>query len=1047
MTIHNRLKLIALVPILLLLLFSSHFFITSYIDYKKAQALKTVLSNNAYISKVLTHTGKEYGLTALYMGSNQKAFGKLLKKQYISTDNILLQLHNKIVIRNESLLSLLPVLPRENIELNTTLYQKLLKNFKGITLIRKETTSSTNTFKKVFVDGYVQKLSTPIMQNLLHINNFELNTDITSLISTLSQLYIAKEGAEIERGLISYYATQRTSMDFDEMMLWNSARVRANIFDIKQVSNPQLRTKLNNIFNNPKAKHLLQKLAKTSLGIQVAANGGKHTEDPADWFSLQTQKITLYNKAEIVTSNMLWHKTGLYLKKQFSLLVISTAILLLSLLLAYLGYITTRGMTRNIKKLENILNHIVIDIKENNECLAVDTSHIENIDLDTLEGTKEGYKFLETLVKTARQDKLLALQANRAKLLFLANMSHEIRTPINGIVGFTKILKDTDLNTEQREFLNIIDKSSRNLLNIISNILDLSKIESNKVEIENIAFNSAEEFENAVETYAASIAEKNIDLNFYMDPTISPKLKGDPTKIKEIIINLLSNALKFTDYGGMINLKIEKIKEDAGRSNPRIVFSVQDNGIGMTEDQKGYIFDAFSQADVSVTRKYGGTGLGLTISKQFVELMGGKLELESTEGHGTTFYFTLPLEEIESTEEDYDHAFEDMTIGKYQAETPTVLDNYLDTYFDYFGSKVKYFESLDKFRELDEKKICKTYWIDLDKAEQDILDGLANIDKSKLILIANVTSRAKIEAIGVNQNNVIFKPVTLTKLKMMLSETVLTSSELVKNKPKVQTVQFNAKILVAEDNTINQKLIKYALEKHGIEVEVANNGLEAFEKRQNTAYDLIFMDIQMPVVDGLEATHKILDFEKDKGVPHVPIVAFTANTLKGDRENFLSKGMDEYIAKPIETTDLLYILNKFLSSKAAQDGLLEKHEQQINEETVVLQKSQQEDTVVSVGQINLDNIKEDKQAKKILIAKKSLLEQKILIKLLDNLGYDYDIAEHQNELKAKLHTGNYDILFTDSDLASWGLSGVEDTITIITDSNSKDKIKAAIETI
>ncbi|MCB4766382.1 MAG: hybrid sensor histidine kinase/response regulator, partial [Sulfurovum sp.] len=177
------------------------------------------------------------------------------------------------------------------------------------------------------------------------------------------------------------------------------------------------------------------------------------------------------------------------------------------------------------------------------------------------------------------------------------------------------------------------------------------------------------------------------------------------------------------------------------------------------------------------------------------------------------------------------------------------------------------------------------------------------------------------------------------------------------------------------------------------------------------------------------------------------IVAFTANTLKGDRENFLSKGMDEYIAKPIETTDLLYILNKFLSSKAEQDGLLEKHEQQINKETVVLQKSQQEDTIVSGGQINLDNTEEDKQAKKILIAKKSLLEQKILIKLLDNLGYDYDIVEHQNELRAKLHTGNYNILFTDSDLASWGLSSVEDTIVIITDSNTKDKIKAAVETI
>ena len=299
-----------------------------------------------------------------------------------------------------------------------------------------------------------------------------------------------------------------------------------------------------------------------------------------------------------------------------------------------MGFHTTRDITRNIQELEDVLNKAVDEMKSSDQYLASDTVSIENIELDTHEGTKEAYRFLETLIDTAKQDKLTALQANEAKSLFLANMSHEIRTPLNGIVGFTEILKSTDLTSEQEEFISIIDKSSESLLSIINNILDLSKIESNKIEIENIVFDTEAEFESAIETYSVSAAEKNIDLNFYMDPQIAKKLKGDPTKIKEVLINLLSNAIKFTGFGGKIDLKITPAEGNL------IHFSVEDNGIGMSKDQQSRIFDAFSQADVSVTRKFGGTGLGLTISRRFVELMGGQLHLESTKDEGTVFYFS-----------------------------------------------------------------------------------------------------------------------------------------------------------------------------------------------------------------------------------------------------------------------------------------------------------------------------------------------------------------------------------------------------------------------
>ena len=1038
MTIRNRLKLIGLVPIVLLVLLSSYFFITSYINFEKANALKTSLSNNANLGHSLTQIGKERGLSALYMGSDLKEFSDSLNKQRKSTDKALQTLKINFVTKDTSYIPFLLKVLGEDTHLDRNKYQTLLTNIGTLSRIRKGADTPDEDFKKIFFDGYTKKLSTPMLDNLLQINNFALDTEISSLVSTLSQLYTVKENAGLERGFISYYMTKKASMSFDEIALWDEFKTKANVFDIKQVTNTKLRQQLEQILTNPKAQEMLTELAETSSAIQTDVDNGDYAEEPMDWFALQTQKISLFAKAELVVSNTLWKKSDIFLQKQLFLLAIATAIWLLSFILAYLGYTTTRDITRNIKELEDVLNKAVDDMKSSDQYLTSDTAHIENIELDTHEGTKEAYKFLETLVDTAKEDKLTALQANEAKSLFLANMSHEIRTPLNGIVGFTEILRSTNLDSEQKEFLAIIDKSSENLLSIINNILDLSKIESNKIEIENIVFDAAEEFESAVETYAVAAAEKNIDLNFYMDPTISNKLKGDPTKIKEIVINLLSNAIKFTSYGGTINLDIQKI-QSGDTANPKIKFTVQDNGIGMTKDQQSRIFDAFSQADVSVTRKYGGTGLGLTISSQFVELMGGQLELESAKDHGTTFFFSLPLEEVTSTETNYTQAFTDMAIGKYEQEIPTKLDNYLETYFEYFGPTVKHFESVDELKKLNDDNTCKSYWIDIDKAKQNIIAAVANIDKSKLIAIANVTSRNKIEEMGINQDNVIFKPVTLTKLKNILTRSANTTPQLIEESIATHARKFDANILVTEDNIINQKLIKRILEEHGMTVDLAHNGLECFEKRRTKNYDLLFMDIQMPVMDGIEATHEILDYEEDEGLPHIPIVALTANALKGDRERFLGEGMDEYITKPIETSELLYVLNKFLSDKAKTVSIKEKSTLSEEIKDVIEEPSSEVDLVKDEPVIDTST------EKKILIAKKFLLEGRVLTRVIENLGYDYKTLDNINLLENELSSGGYDILFSDEDLISENMSQSNDNLAIITSENSKEEIEDLIK--
>ncbi|MBD3788778.1 MAG: nitrate- and nitrite sensing domain-containing protein [Campylobacterales bacterium] len=1038
MTIRNRLKLIGLLPISLLVVLASYFFITSYINFEKANALKTMLKNNAKLTDMLTQIGKERGLSALYIGSDQKEFLDLLTKQREAVSKVEDDLKKNLVVENNAYLPIILNLLGEGSYINQADYQSLLSNFSNLPAIRQKVDSPNPDFNNIFYDLYSKEISIPLLDNLLQVNSFALNTDIASLIGTLSELYTAKENAGLERGLVAYYMTKKASMSFDEIALWDAFKTKANAFDIKQVTDKELQKQLESLFNSPQSKEMLTNLAETSSAIQTDVDNGDYAEDALDWFSLQTQKITLLSKAEMMVSDELWKKSETFLQKQLLLLFIAIAILLLSLILAYLGYTTTRDITRNIKELEDVLNKAVEEMKQSSQYLSTDVIAIENIELDTHEGTREAYKFLDSLVETAKQDKLAALQANEAKSLFLANMSHEIRTPLNGIVGFTEILRSTDLTAEQEEFLSIIDKSSENLLSIINNILDLSKIESNKIEIENIVFDAGEEFESAVETYAVGASEKNIDLNFYMDPTISPKLKGDPTKLKEIIINLLSNAIKFTSYGGEINIEIKNVTSENGANAVR--FSVQDNGIGMTKDQQSRIFDAFSQADVSVTRKYGGTGLGLTISSQFVELMGGKLELESAKDHGTTFFFTLPLEEVTSTEPNYTNAFHDITIGKYQQDIPTKLDNYLEEYFRYFGPSVKRFESVGELKDLNDHHVCKNYWIDIDKTKQNIIDALRNIDKTKLIIIANVTSRSKVEALGVPQENVIYKPVTIYKIKNILNRSVEKAPEIIEETAALQT-KFDANVLVTEDNIINQKLIRRILEDHGITVDIANNGLESFEKRRNGDYDLIFMDIQMPVMDGIEATHEILDYEEDEEVPHVPIIALTANALKGDRERFMGEGMDEYITKPIETSELLYILNKFLSHKAAVQSAIEK----AVEQTPKQEKPSGEAALATSEVPTVEDKEEMPKDKKLLIAKEFILERRILEKMLENLGIDYNVLEDLGTLDASLATGNYDILLTDDSLLSDDIKNkYSANIGIITIGKTKEEIQDQI---
>ncbi len=700
------------------------------------------------------------------------------------------------------------------------------------------------------------------------------------------------------------------------------------------------------------------------------------------------------------------------------LLYASVTTVTLILVLAIVGFLAGRELKNNTKNLEDILTNSIIGAEDLYD--EANMSLYQNIDLKTKVGMRNAYMLIETLIENAKADKIQALEANASKSLFLANMSHEIRTPLNGIVGFTELLKSTDLSEEQLEFINIVEKSSENLLSIINNILDLSKIESNKTELDIIIFDPIVEFENAVETYGIRASEKNIELDFFLDPNIDKKLLGDSVKIKEILINLLSNAIKFTDFGGNIQVEIRKVSTIDNHSE--ISFSIKDNGVGMTKEQQLNVFTAFTQADVSITRKYGGTGLGLTISTKFLELMGSELKLESEKEKGTRFYFNVVFEEVlESTELSLSYNSENINICKFNYTTPVQQDIYLTEYLKYYKVSSSTFSTPSDLKKLNSNKNLNSIWIDVDNVDDKLLNNIYKLDSSKVILLASFANRNRFEELNVNVAKILYKPITPTKIIQGLNAT----NNLELNEPTdnsrvspFENIQFEGNILVAEDNFINQKLIKQVLLKYGVQVELANNGLEAFEKRKSEEYDLIFMDIQMPVMDGVEATHEIINYEVEEELNHVPIVALTANALNGDREHFLEQGLDEYIPKPIETNELLYILKKFLQPKTEKPIDIE----EVDSPTPSIEKTRKDELLIiedeTSTEVQVLNEEENLNSndKKILIVKKNPLEAQILSKVIANLNYEIEIVNRVNELENFIDQEQYDILLIDKEI-------------------------------
>ena len=1008
MQLYNRIRLISTLPLLLLFFIASYFIYNSYTGIEKSEALEEIFTNNKELHKLISGVKKERGFSsiAIAISTNQRD-QLLLAKQINSNDLIINNIKNSLSKEELNILS------------------------SKISTLRTAFQENKINFRETFHDGYNDTILKGL-EDKLNNYNIPINTEIEALQNSLKQLHSDIKSSSLERDYLSYFIAGKKPLKPIEFSFLNNIKNNLNSFQEKQIADSILKEDLEVYLNRPETKKALQVVETSYIKLQKNFQNGAFKIPVTEWFKQNNQKLehlyVLQNKIKV----RIQKKIEEYKTIQYIILAIAGFIILLTIILAIIGTITRKELSSNMKDLEEILNNAVQEADAHFE--GSNISAIKDINLHSSKGMKEAYKFIELLIENAKSDKIEALEANESKSLFLANMSHEIRTPLNGIVGFTELLKSTELNNEQIEFTNIIEKSSENLLAIINNILDLSKIESNKTELDMIIFDPIAEFENAVETYGVRASEKNIELNFFLDPAINKKLLGDSVKIKEVIINLLSNAIKFTDLGGKISIEIKQLSSMDNQAE--ISFSIQDNGVGMTKEQQLNVFNAFTQADVSITRKYGGTGLGLTISTKFLELMDSKLELESQKEKGSRFFFNLTFEEVlESTELGTTKSFQEIEICKFNYDVPIQQDIYLSKYLDYYNVTSSSFSTPSHLKKCNENEGIKSIWLDIDDCSDEIINTIRKLKSNKLILLSSFSNRNKLESLEMDITQVLYKPITPTKVVQGLqaiSQKEQTPKKKLFTKTQefpFQDIQFEGKILVAEDNFINQKLIKQILLRYGVSVELANNGLEAFEKYKNEKYDLIFMDIQMPVMDGVEATHEIINYEIEEECIHTPIVALTANALNGDRERFMSEGLDEYIPKPIETNELLFILKKFLQPKVKIEEPVEIKEKvqtsiQELEKTFLTNKGNNnyddEDTVINI-------LMEEKsiEEKIILIAKKNPLESRILSKVINNMGYNIEIVQHFNQLESLIQNKDYDMLLIDKELKEFNKNILE----------------------
>ncbi|NLK66322.1 MAG: response regulator [Campylobacteraceae bacterium] len=1164
------LKLVTGLPVAIIISVVLYYLYLSYSDYKEVNSLNSSVSVLSNVSDMIDAVENERGLSAIYVISNGRFNVQQLLNAKREQTNQKINEFNALLADYESIMGGLlhksNNVPNELIQLSSLLGQ--------INSVRAQIDSLEINFDDTFYN-YFEKINQLFVDYTEYLQTFETSKNIfavtTDLVSTHEIINISSN----QRDYITSIIGKRESLGYAAISRWDEMSNKSSLPSYTALPNSVIKDEIINLLNSPETQTALSAANQLNAQLQQEALSGEFTIGIMEWFSTISNKITLAKQITEKLSDLLVLETNKYQSELETRLLIAGALFLLAMLLLIASTRLIRQFEETTTELDTLLNSV-----------SRITSQDVKLDLRTTEGIARAYSVIQDALDAISTQQEIE-EASKAKSVFLANMSHEIRTPLNGVIGFTELLRNTDLDNEQTDYINIIQKSSENLLTIINNILDVSKIESNKVELEDILFDPIHDFESAIELYAAKASEKDISLLAYIDPSLVNLLYGDITKIKEVLINLLSNAVKFTPEHGTIFVDIKRIPSNS-TTETNIRFSVRDTGVGIDKDNLDKIFNAFSQADSTVTRKYGGTGLGLSISSNYVAMMGGMLQVTSEVGKGSEFFFTLSFRETKKTNSE--HAYDAIKNTRYgiltrrpkdihneliqnyishmgafakvvpndkeviKKEFDILLVNLEDYHFikDDFDMPIIVFSSLKnlqnadldrddiytisepvnvtkivkttekikeeistiqppatkttkepeieqkekvlepkfeqeeitnleepeiyeepkaeepkaeepksesapkkanlreilKSKSQDSTKIDAPIVLDDSKTEEDVAKTAKKDDSLDIGFSIDLDDSLKIEDISIQEPASKPMPEESPEEKKIELPKTISLEETTKPAPTRQGASkhptYNAKVLVAEDNEINQKLMHHTLGLFGLDITMVANGLLALEERKVKDFDMIFMDLAMPVMDGVEATQQIKRYESENGLKPIPIVAVTANALKGDREKFMSQGLDEYCTKPIKKEAIAAMLEMFIPEKRVNF----EDEAKVAETKVETPKAPEKKE--ADVQISLDNIspatkdevateqnkptaKEEIQkpvmnSKDILVCRKNNLENKIFTSILQQFATSIDSSSNINEIATLLKTTSYKVVLLDSKIENFDSDLISNTV-------------------
>ena len=957
-----------IIVLVAVLAFFSYYTYTSYVEY---DASRNSTQSTYFVEEtdnVLDMIAKERLYSAIYMGKEGKGGFDKVKEARIAVDSAMVELNTYI-----------------NDNKKFQRYSKRLDSAsKNLKHARTKVDTLSSDYKNIFFEVYHNEIFNPLVGAMKIVAARDASADMKSYLSTYTSFTKLKENTELENTGIFFVLSGSGKMTNEDLIQWDALLVNDTLPEFNALHNQSIISKLNALLTPEEFSKIG---VNERVQILYGAQTGEYSVSTKEWLSQVEKKMNYIALAQSVLKSTMDKHTESKVSQSKEVMIeygIGTLITLLLLLVLFVIY-------HNINKDKQLFEETLKDIEAvlNQEQQKELKILIDNREINQI------YRFLTATIK----------EANQAKDLFLANMSHEIRTPLNGIVGFTQLLKTTDITAEQEEFITVIEHSSDNLLTIVNDILDLSKIKADKIELENIPFDPIEKFESAIESYGARAAEKDIELGVYIDPDLPATLMGDPTKITQIIVNLISNAIKFTPMAGNIDVSIEKLSET--NEDVTLKFAVTDTGIGISDEHKSKIFDAFSQADVSTSRKFGGTGLGLAISEKLVTFMGGKLDIESEEDKGSTFFFILNLNKAEQnllrekanmSGTHVGYMVPDMSIER-------AMNPNLQAYVEYVGAEFTVYEG-DDLLSMKKSSLPDILFINYRYCKRENeLEEYLKLD-TKIVVVTTGELKGKIEGLEDQIDRVFYKPINLSKTLKSLE--ILNEDTDKSKTPKVELNKSHEKFenihaLVAEDNSINQKLIQNVLNGLGVDVTLADNGKEAVELRQGNEYDIIFMDIQMPVMGGIEATGKILEFEEQHRKHHVPIVAVTANALAGDREKYINEGMDNYLSKPIELEKIKLLIEEYVSHKIVKN----------EKETIENDNTQNSDNTIEVKEVEavkaaeVKKVIEQKRRSDVLIYHSMPLIANLYGSILKNLDYDKDIVTDEEVFLDRLDDTEY----------------------------------------